>query len=496
MKKQQIVPESLLVSANSDGAIQRRPSIAMQLLIAVNGICVVLLLLFVAYDYQQALRQRLSEKQISLQEEAMIMLSAVRDIEHHGVDSLQRFIDSVCLGMEDAHSLGHHIVVRSRDHVLQAQSHHRAGDEMLRSVESAAEHAGHRGQFQGRELIVGVARHDKLAVYVSEYIDNVRAEVIRNSLRRLGGSLALGILAAIIVNIVLLRIVVRPLERLIGIVNEVSNGQFGKQVNGFRSRELSYLSLAINRMSQSLEDSDRQRRTQLAKARRIQRNLLPESPDMAGASFAVHYGPADDVAGDFYDVRRLADGSRVVLLADVTGHGIPAAMSATLLKAHFADACEHSTDVLQIMRHVNSRFTDLTLPEDFATAVLIRYVPESRILQVVNAGHDAVLYRPTEGRIREYPSSGLLLGVDADAEWSVESFEASSRDRLLVYTDGVTETFGSDKSMFGRDNVLALFEEMAALPPESALASMINTLDAFRGDGPQLDDVTAILIAF
>lgn len=496
MKKLHLIPESSSVPVKSDTAFQRHPSIAMQLLIAVNGICVVLLLLFVAYDYQQALRQRLSEKQIALQEEAMIMLSAVRDIEHHGVDSLQRFIDNVCLGMEDAHSLGHHIVVRSRDHVLQAQSHHRAGDEMLRSVESAAEHAGSRGRFQDRELIVGVARHDSLTVYVSEFIDDLRSEVVRNSLRRLGGSLSLGILAAVIVNIVLLRIVVRPLERLIGIVNEVSNGQFGKQVNGFRSRELSYLSLAINRMSQSLEDSDRQRRTQLAKARRIQRNLLPESPDMAGASFAVHYGPADDVAGDFYDVRRLTDGSRVVLLADVTGHGIPAAMSATLLKAHFADACEHSNDVLEIMRHVNSRFTDLTLPEDFATAVLIRYVPESRILQVVNAGHDAVLYRSPDGRIREYPSTGLLLGVDADAEWSIESFEASTHDRLLVYTDGVTETFGSDKSMFGRDTVLALFEETVALPPESALASMIKTLDAFRGGGPQLDDVTAILIAF
>jgi len=496
MKKQQIVPEPLLVSANSDGEIQRRPSIAMQLLIAVNGICVVLLLLFVAYDYQRALGQRLSENQIALQEEAMIMLSAVRDIEHHGVESLQRFIDSVCLGMEDAHSLGHHIVVRSRDHVLQAQSHHRAGDEMLRSVESAAEHAGHRGQFQGRELIVGVARHDKLAVYVSEYIDNVRAEVIRNSLRRLGGSLALGILAAIIVNIVLLRIVVRPLERLIGIVNEVSNGQFGMQVNGFRSRELSYLSLAINRMSQSLEDSDRQRRTQLAKARRIQRNLLPEDPDLGGAIFAVHYEPADDVAGDFYDVRRLADGSRVVLLADVTGHGIPAAMSATLLKAHFAEACERFNDILEIVRHVNSRFTDLTLPEDFATAIVLRFIPKSRRLQIVNAGHDAVLLRSPDGGIREFPSSGLLLGVDPDADWSVEGIAVSPRDRLLVYTDGVSETFDAEKSMFGRDRVLSLLSETAARTPKAALESLMQSLDTFRGDGIQLDDVTAILIDF
>ena len=102
------------------------------------------------------------------------------EIEHHGVDSLQRFIDSVCRGMDDAHSLGHHIVMRSSNDVLQAQSHHRASDEMLRSVESAAKHAGHRGQFQGRELIVGVARYHSTTVYVSEFIDDLRSEVIRN----------------------------------------------------------------------------------------------------------------------------------------------------------------------------------------------------------------------------------------------------------------------------------------------------------------------------
>lgn len=496
MKKLHLVPESSSVPVKSDTAFQRHPSIAMQLLIAVNGVCAVLLFLFVAYDYQQAMRQRLNEKQIALQEEAMIMLSAVRSHEHHGVESLQRFIDSVCLGMEDAHSLGHHIVVRNASNVLQAQAHHRASDEMLRSVESAAENGGSRGQFKDQELIVGVARDNQLSVYVSEFIDNLRSEVVGNSLRRLGGSLVLGAIAAIIVNIVLLRVVVRPLERLIAVVNEVGSGQFGQQANGFRSRELSYLSLAINRMSQSLEDSDRQRRTQLAKARRIQRNLLPENPDLAGATFAVHYEPADDVAGDFYDVRCLADGSRVVLLADVTGHGIPAAMSATLLKAHFAEACERFTDIQEIVRHVNSRFTDLTLPEDFATAVVLRMIPKSSTLQVVNAGHDAVLYRSPDGGIREYQSSGLLLGVDAEAHWSVSEIATSSRDRLLVYTDGVSETFDAEKSMFGRDRVLAVFSETAALSPTASLESLMQLLDKFRGDGIQLDDVTAILIEF
>ncbi len=473
-----------------------RPSISTRLLIAVNGVCAVLLLVFSAYDHQQAIRQRLKENQIALQEEAMIVLSAIREHENYGADELQRFINSVCHGMEATHPRGHHIIVRSSDPTLQTQSHCHASVDMLQSVETAATHDGHRGQFDDQQLIVGVAHKGNLSVYISEFSDDVYSEVLRNSLRRLAGSLVLGVLAAIIVNIVLLRIVVRPLERLIHIVNAVGRGEFGRQVDGFRSRELSYLSFAINRMSRTLEDSDRQRKMQLEKARRIQQNLLPESPDLAGATIAVHYRPAEDVAGDFYDVRRLADGSRAVLLADVTGHGIPAAMSATLLKAHFAEACEHLTDALEMIRHVNSRFIEWTLPEDFATAVLIRFIPSSRTLHIVNAGHDAVLYRSADGRIEECRSSGLLLGVDPDSDWSIDVIEASSHDRLLVYTDGVSETFNSEKALFGRDRIRTLFTDTAELSPNAALESVIDAIDTFRGNGPQLDDITAILIEF
>lgn len=472
------------------------PSISTRLLIAVNGVCAVLLLLFSAYDYQQVIRQRLNENQIALQEEAMIVLSAIREHENYGADELQRFIDSVCHSMEATHPRSHHIIVRSGDPAQQAQSHCHTSVDMLPFVESAVRHGGHRGQFNDQQLIVGAAHNGDLSVYISEFSDDVYSEVLRNSLLRLAGSLVLGVLAAIIVNIVLLRIVVRPLQRLMDIVNAVGRGEFGRQVDGFRSRELSYLSFAINRMSRTLEESDRQRKMQLEKARRIQQNLMPESPDLAGATIAVHYRPAEDVAGDFYDVRRLPDGSRAVLLADVTGHGIPAAMSATLLKAHFAEACEHLTDALEMMRHLNSRFIEWTLPEDFATAVLIRFIPSSRTLHIVNAGHDAVLYRSREGHIQEYRSSGLLLGVDPDSDWSIDAIDASPRDRLLFYTDGVSETFNSEKSLFGRDRIRTLFTDTAELSPDASLESVIQALDTFRGNGPQIDDVTAILIEF
>ena len=487
---------ALSEDGNDVPSIRSRRSISTQLLLTVNGICVVLLLLFVVHDYRRETRRRLDDKRIALQEEAAIIQIAVRDIQHHGTAGLQRLIDRACAHMEDTHSPGHHIAVRIGDQVLQAHSPPREGLDLLQTVEAAAETPNRHGRFMNRDLIVGTSRDNDLSVYVSEFVDDVQDDVVRDSLRRLGGSLALAVIAAIIVNIVLLQIVTRPLNRMIGLVEQVGSGNFGQQLDGFRSRELSFLSQAINRMSESLKIGHRQQQMQMAKARRIQQNLLPENPVLTDATFAVRYISADDVAGDFYDVHTLADGSWVVFMADVTGHGIPAALNATLLKAHFAEGCERSSDVLEIARHVNRRFAELTLPEDFATGVLIRFVPSSRSLQIVNAGHDAILYRSRDGNLREYRSSGLFLGVDRSADWRVEVVEVSASDRLLAYTDGVTEAFNSDRVMFGRDRIVALFENTATQQPETALETIVGNLDAFRGDGPQLDDVTAILIDF
>ncbi len=470
--------------------------ISRQLLLTVNGVCAILLLVFVIHDYRREVKRRLGDKRVALREEAAVMLAGVRSLTHHGTDGVQHYVDDACARMEEKHSPGHHIVVRFGDLVMQAKAHGRSSDELLQAVERAANEPGYRTHFGGRELIVGAAQDRNLSVYVSEYIDQIQASVVRDSLRRLGGSLALAVIAAVIVNFVLLRIVVRPLDRLVAVVTEVGTGKFGREAGGFRSRELCQLASAVNRMSRRLAASEQQRQAQLRKAREIQQHLLPDSLAVPGAVVAVRYEPAESVGGDLYDVRQLEDGSWVVFLADVTGHGIPAAMNATLLKAQLALACERLTDAVEIMHHINTRFTQLTLAGDFATAVLLRFIPGERTLQVVNAGHDAALYRYSSGRVRECKSTGLLLGVDESAEWEVDELETGQGDRVLVYTDGVTETFNAGREMFGRQRVIDLVSESSAETPQAALETLTVRISEYRGASEQLDDVTAVLIQF
>lgn len=476
--------------------LQRRWSISTRLLMTVNGVCIILLLVFILHDHRQETKRRLSDKRIALTEESSILLVGVRDLQPHGVDVIQGFLDRACARMEETHSPGHHIVLRFGDLVMQAKSHHRASDDLVATLETAARSPGNQGSLAGRELIVGMAADSNLTVFVSETVDNIRSQVLRDTGRRLGGLIGMAMVAGVIVNIVLFRVVVRPVARLTRIVENIGRGDFAQHHNGFRSRELSFLSHAINRMSDSLARSEKQRQSQLDKARRIQRNLLPRTDAISGVQVAVHYEPADDVAGDFYDIRKLTDGSWAVLFADVTGHGIPAAMNATLLKSHFAEACEQSADAMSIVRHVNRRFSDLTLVEDFATAIVLRFDSGTNTMEAVNTGHDAALLLRDDGTLSEIGSSGLFMGFDPDADWVSESLSVSAGDRLLLYTDGITETADSRQEMFGRNRVVSLFRQTSDQSPKEFLTSLVDACSRHRDDGPQVDDVTALLIQF
>ncbi|MFT5327816.1 MAG: serine phosphatase RsbU (regulator of sigma subunit) [Planctomycetaceae bacterium] len=102
----------------------------------------------------------------------------------------------------------------------------------------------------------------------------------------------------------------------------------------------------------------------------------------------------------------------------------------------------------------------------------------------------------SDGTLRECSSSGTLLGITNEANWSVEEVIVGAGDRLLLFTDGVTETFNSNREMFGRDRVLNTLETTSALAPDQVLDTIARDLVDFRGVAAQADDVTMILVEF
>ena len=473
-------------------------TIGFQLLLVVNAVMTVLVVVLLAYDYQRELSKRIATRYVSLADEAKTLLPGVVRLRHHGLNAVQDYLDAVCGQMQDQDSPGHHIVVQLGDVVLQAHAHNRASAERFAAIQAAAQQSGHRAPFGEDEIVVGAFTNGDVSVYVSESVSQLRRSSIGDLLRRLVGILVLGIVAAGVVNFVLLRVVVRPMHRLVGTVHRIADGELGTQTNPehFGSAELSYLAKAVNSMSASLAEVDHRRALQLAKARRIQRNLLPNGSITPGMKVISFHEPAEDVAGDYYDILPLPDGASLVCIADVSGHGIPAAMAAAMLKALLTEATARLAAPDEIMRFVNQRFASLTLPEDFATMALAKFQPETGQLDYINAGHESSWLLDEHGGLRELPSGGLLIGVDPEANWAAETVAVHTRGRLLLTTDGVNELWNPQAEMFGRPRLVQLFGDSRHLPPADAANFMRNVIDEFRDGQPPDDDLTLLVVEF
>lgn len=469
-------------------------SLRTQLLLVINVPLVLLVAVLLVYDFRREMAELVHEKKIALQEEAKTILPAVLQVQHHGVEDVQAYIDTVCAQMRDDDSPGHHIAVALPGQVLQAESHHRASPEMFDALRRAADSPISRAHAGEREIIAGVFRGRDATIYVSEEMAPLRRLAWKDLLRRVTGLLVLAVIAAITLNVVLLRLVTVPLGRLVTAVRQIAAGKLGVQSEGASSAELRFLNDEVNEMSQALAEADKYRAIQMAKARELQQHVLPNGGEIAGLTLSTVFEPADEVGGDYFDVISLPSNRVLICVADVTGHGVSAAMSTMLLRALLHTATELHDTTTEIMEFVNRRFVDATLPGDFATVVLVQLDLRSRRLDYVSAGHETGVLVSPDGRYRALESTGLILGIDENGEF--ESFELSCEpgERLLLVTDGVTETQGADGKMFGRERAIELLRKSSNLPVDDVLRQLNLQLKQFSAGAAPHDDVTVVLV--
>jgi sigma-B regulation protein RsbU (phosphoserine phosphatase) len=247
----------------------------------------------------------------------------------------------------------------------------------------------------------------------------------------------------------------------------------------------------------------------------IQRSLLPATlPHIPGVELAVHYQTSRRAGGDYYDFFPLpgANGEPAgspggrwgILVADVSGHGTPAAvlMAVTHSIAHTHDGPPAPPSALMtfVNRHLAARYTNGN--GTFVTAFYGIYDPRTREMTYTSAGHPPPRVRRTAGWIEGgFPEAGLPLGIDADECYTdgVSSFEPA--DLLVLYTDGVTEARGSDdgtdagQEMFGTERLDAALARCPA-DPDAALAQLLQSVHRFTAGRPPVDDQTLLVASF
>jgi serine phosphatase RsbU (regulator of sigma subunit) len=268
-------------------------------------------------------------------------------------------------------------------------------------------------------------------------------------------------------------------------------------------------------------------------ARQIQASILPRDvPHLAGLEIAARYAPMSAVAGDFYDFLPV-DSARVgILVADVSGHGVPAALIASMLKVAFAGQAEHAADPARVLAGLNRALCG-KFEEHFVTAGYLFVDIENKVARYAGAGHPPLLLAqmaPTAvsvgaavgetaekgireragtrgdvrddergfepGNVREIEENGFMLGVFPDAEFTAAEIPLRAGDRCLLYTDGLFEAANTAQEEYGRTRVAQFLETRRDQPAPQFADALLAEIAQWAGHaaGGQADDITLVVI--
>jgi serine phosphatase RsbU (regulator of sigma subunit) len=234
--------------------------------------------------------------------------------------------------------------------------------------------------------------------------------------------------------------------------------------------------------------------SELAAAREIQRGILPSrNPEIDGLRFAVRYEPMTAVAGDFYDFLP-KDSCRVgVLVADVSGHGVPAALIASMVKVAFGAQAARVTDPGQLLAGLNQALHG-RLDRQFVTAGYLYVDQEQKRIWYAGAAHPPlVVWRRASHTSEVVIENGLMLGPFPHSDYDHVSTGIEPGDRVLMVTDGVLEAAAPDGEQFGLERLKLFLEENAELSSDGFADALLERLGEWSGTG-QDDDITLLVI--
>ncbi len=253
--------------------------------------------------------------------------------------------------------------------------------------------------------------------------------------------------------------------------------------------------LTIHRLKREVEQKKDALEAELEAASDVQRRLLPKRlPEIAGFKLAAHYETSLYAGGDYYDIAEMAGNQWGFLVADAEGHSAPAAVMMAMTCALFRSYPEPPLDPGELLFFLNQHMCKVAEPS-FVTALYIVYDANHHTLKIARAGHPPpMIYRSTDKKAIEYPCSGVFpLGIDPYEQVLVTEAALQPGDRILMYTDGVTERFNMDGETYGEERLLRQLEGEGNLQPQELLAAIMKDVDAFANGRPADDDQALLL---
>lgn len=235
---------------------------------------------------------------------------------------------------------------------------------------------------------------------------------------------------------------------------------------------------------------------ELETARQIQSSILPTTvPEIEKLRIAASYQPMTAVAGDFYQFVRSDDHHLGILVADVSGHGVPAALVSSMIKVATHSIAVHADDPAQVLSGLN-RILSSEAQGQFVSAAYVWMDTENRNALYSAAGHPPLLcWRNSKREMQRIESNGMLFGIEADSAYPVCSVSLEPSDRFLLYTDGVTETENAAGEAFGDQQLERVVRDNCLQPASELLRQVLSEIQKWRPAAVnQQDDITLIVV--
>jgi phosphoserine phosphatase RsbU/P len=258
-----------------------------------------------------------------------------------------------------------------------------------------------------------------------------------------------------------------------------------------RTRELAEKNAA-------LEKAQAQLQAELEVARSLQLAILPAAfPARSGCEAAARMIPATTMGGDFYDYIELPDGEIGLVIADVSGHGVPAAFFMAVARTNLREQAVHHTDPGECLAQTNDALCAQNPLDLFVTVFYCVLEPKSGALRYANGGHNPPYIRRAAGTVETLRGTGgLVLGAMPGSRYPTHTVQLLAGDRLVLFTDGVTEAFNPAEELYGAHRLADEVHVHGGGTPAALVERICQSVTNFAGTAPQSDDITLTVLTW
>ena len=252
----------------------------------------------------------------------------------------------------------------------------------------------------------------------------------------------------------------------------------------------------LNKTVAQLTETHEQNKRELAMAQKIQSSLVPKIfPETKLLQFSSKYMPMEALGGDLYDVYQISDKVFAVMILDVCGHGVPAALITTMAKMSFTTNSKKYSTPGEIVSHVNLELAEILEGSgNFLTAFYAIIDIENKIISYTNAGHNTIYILHENKTISCLPNNSPVIGVIKDLDFLQCNESLSSGDRIILYTDGLIETRNPTGAMFDTPRLLEIIEKNSKVDIHTFVTQLCDCLKSFQELAPVTDDVALLVI--